>query len=107
MLRNSPFFQLYLARLREFYRQPARIFWVYGFPMLLAVVLGFAFQNRPPRRSRSTWSTGPYAEPIEKAIAAHNAPLGARQGVARRSRRGDPAASHSRVAAGGRGPDSG
>ena len=37
---------LYLARLREFYRQPARLFWVYGFPMLLALGLGLAFNKR-------------------------------------------------------------
>ena len=48
MLRSSPLFQLYLVRLRDFYRQPARVFWVYGFPTLLAIALGFAFQNRPP-----------------------------------------------------------
>jgi len=39
--------ELYLSRLREFYRQPARIFWVYGFPTILAVGLGFAFRSRP------------------------------------------------------------
>ena len=48
MLHSSPLFQLYLTRLRDFYRQPARIFWVYGFPTLLAIVLGWAFQSRPP-----------------------------------------------------------
>ncbi len=48
MLRSSPLVQLYLTRLRDFYRQPARIFWVYGFPTLLAIVLGWAFQSRPP-----------------------------------------------------------
>ena len=37
--------ELYLARLREFYRQPARIFWVYGFPMILAIGLGLAFRS--------------------------------------------------------------
>ena len=42
---NSAFFQLYFARLREFYRQPSRLFWVYGFPLLLAVVLGLAFRG--------------------------------------------------------------
>lgn len=42
---NSAFFQLYRARLREFYRQPSRLFWVYGFPLLLAVVLGLAFRG--------------------------------------------------------------
>ena len=48
MLRSSPLFQLYLVRLRDFYRQPARVFWVYGFPTIMAIALGFAFQNRPP-----------------------------------------------------------
>lgn len=44
----SPSFrELYLARLREFYRQPARIFWVYGFPLILAIGLGLAFENPP------------------------------------------------------------
>ena len=48
MLRNSPFFQLYRARLREFWRQPARIFWVYGFPTVLAVVLGLCVPEPSP-----------------------------------------------------------
>ena len=47
MLRSSPLWQLYVSRLREFYRQPARIFWVYGFPIVLAVVLGLAFNKSP------------------------------------------------------------
>ena len=42
---RSSLFELYRARLREFYRQPARIFWVYGFPTLLAIGLGLAFRN--------------------------------------------------------------
>jgi ABC-type multidrug transport system permease subunit len=76
MLRNSPFFQLYRARLREFWRQPARIFWVYGFPTVLAVILGLAFQNRPPAPIQVDLVTGPFSEPIEQAIQAHNDRLG-------------------------------
>ncbi len=45
MTGSHPLFQLYLSRLREFYRQPARIFWVYGFPTVLAVGLGLAFRS--------------------------------------------------------------
>ena len=45
MLRSSPLFQLYLVRLRDFYRQPARVFWVYGFPTLLAIALGAVCAN--------------------------------------------------------------
>ena len=43
----SPLGQLILARVREFYRQPETIFWVYGFPILLTVGLGIAFRDRP------------------------------------------------------------
>lgn len=42
-----PLSQLILSRVREFYREPAAIFWVYGFPLVLALILGTAFRNRP------------------------------------------------------------
>lgn len=48
MNRRHPLWQLVLARLREFYRQPAVIFWVYGFPLLLALGLGIAFSGGEP-----------------------------------------------------------
>ena len=43
----SPLAQLVLARVREFYRQPETIFWVYGFPIILAIGLGIAFRQSP------------------------------------------------------------
>lgn len=73
MLQQSPFFQLYLSRLREFFRQPARIFWVYGFPTLLAVVLGYAFQSRPPAPVAVDVVAGPDVDALLKAVEAHNA----------------------------------
>lgn len=48
MTRTKPLEQLLLARLKEFFREPGAIFWVYGFPVLLAVGLGIAFRERPP-----------------------------------------------------------
>ena len=39
--------QLTLARIREFYREPAAVFWVYCFPILIAVALGIAFREKP------------------------------------------------------------
>ncbi|HTU19337.1 MAG TPA: ABC transporter permease [Gemmataceae bacterium] len=45
--RYSPLGQLILARLREFYREPEALFWVYGFPILMIVALGIAFRNKP------------------------------------------------------------
>jgi ABC-2 type transport system permease protein len=44
---NSPLWQLTLARFREFYREPAALFWVYGFPLVLAFALGLAFRETP------------------------------------------------------------
>jgi ABC-type multidrug transport system permease subunit len=79
MLRSSPLFQLYLVRLRDFYRQPARIFWVYGFPILLAIALGFAFQSRPAPVVADL-VTGPGAAQIKAYLQDHNAELaGAKQ----------------------------
>ncbi|MCU0253468.1 MAG: ABC transporter permease [Acidobacteria bacterium] len=48
MARRGPFTWLLLARLKEFVREPEVIFWVFGFPVLLAVALGIAFRNKPP-----------------------------------------------------------
>lgn len=45
---RSPFRELFLARMREFYRQPEVVFWVFGFPILLAVGLGIAFREKAP-----------------------------------------------------------
>ena len=39
--RYRPLPQLILSRVREFYREPEALFWVYGFPILMIVVLGF------------------------------------------------------------------
>jgi ABC-2 type transport system permease protein len=47
MTNYHPLRELLLARLREFWREPETLFWVYGFPLLLTVGLGIAFRNRP------------------------------------------------------------
>ena len=48
MNRSHAFLQLILARMREFYREPEVLFWVYGFPLILATVLGIAFASAAP-----------------------------------------------------------
>ena len=48
--RYTPLLQLTLSRLREFYREPAAVFWVYCFPLIMAVVLGIAFRGRPVQK---------------------------------------------------------
>src|SRR3982751_1728348 len=40
--------ELTSARTKEFLRETEAIFWVFGFPLLLALVLGFAFRDKAP-----------------------------------------------------------
>ena len=47
-MRDHPLVQLTLARMREFTREPEAIFWVFGFPIVMAFALGIAFRNRGP-----------------------------------------------------------
>src|SRR5665213_4589939 len=46
-LELSSLYQLTLVRFRLFLREPEAIFWIFIFPILLAVGLGIAFRNRP------------------------------------------------------------
>ena len=47
-LEQSSLYQLTMVRFRLFLREPEAIFWIFIFPILLAVGLGLAFRNRPP-----------------------------------------------------------
>ncbi|HEV3259065.1 MAG TPA: ABC transporter permease [Gemmataceae bacterium] len=67
--RYSPLLQLILARLREFWREPEAIFWVYGFPILLTVALGIAFRNKPVDQIAVDVQEGPGADKIVAALS--------------------------------------
>jgi ABC-type multidrug transport system permease subunit len=58
-----------LARLREFYREPEALFWVYGFPLIMAVGLAIAFSNRKPEPLRIDVEEGPWAEEAKRDLA--------------------------------------
>jgi ABC-type multidrug transport system permease subunit len=47
---RHPLIELTLVRLKEFLREPDAVFWVFAFPLLLTVALGFAFREKPPER---------------------------------------------------------
>jgi ABC-2 type transport system permease protein len=68
MGRSSPLWQLTLARFREQLRQPEVLFWVFAFPLLLAVALGLAFRNRPPDVIRVGIEEGRGADSIAYAL---------------------------------------
>ena len=43
----NPLWQLFLMRLRTFKREPSATFWVFGFPLLMSIVLALAFYIIP------------------------------------------------------------
>ena len=45
--RWAGYWHLLLARMKELQREPEVIFWVFGFPLLLALGLGIAFRDKP------------------------------------------------------------
>ena len=61
------------ARLKELYREPEVIFWVFGFPILLALGLGIAFRNKPADVSRVALAAGPEAAQAMELFRAASA----------------------------------
>jgi ABC-2 type transport system permease protein len=60
--RWSGYKHLLLARLRELQREPEVIFWVFVFPLLLALGLGIAFRNKPADATPIAIISGPGAQ---------------------------------------------
>src|SRR5438094_7591532 len=54
-LRRNPrwagFLHVLDVRMKELRREPEVVFWVFGFPILLALGLGIAFRNKPADRT--------------------------------------------------------
>ena len=48
----NPLVELTRARVREFLREPGYVFWVFGFPLLMAIGLGLAFRSKAPELPR-------------------------------------------------------
>jgi ABC-type multidrug transport system permease subunit len=67
---DHPLGQLTLARLREFYREPEALFWVFGFPVVLAAALGLAFRNRGPGELAVGVARGPGDSALVAALDA-------------------------------------
>lgn len=55
---RSALVELTLARYREFYREPEAVFWAFVFPLVLVLVLGFAFRDPEPAKPRVAAATG-------------------------------------------------
>jgi ABC-2 type transport system permease protein len=61
--------ELTSVRTKEFMRETEAVFWVFGFPLLLALALGFAFREKPPDRLLVAVLAGPQAQQQEAALS--------------------------------------
>jgi ABC-2 type transport system permease protein len=59
---SRPLLHLTIARLREKFREPAAIFWTFGFPLVLAFALGLAFRQGSPQKIPVVILDGPAQE---------------------------------------------
>jgi ABC-2 type transport system permease protein len=67
--RHSPLWELSGARIKQFFREPGSVFWVFVFPLLITVALGIAFRNQGPSRPRVAVIAGPGADTAAAALA--------------------------------------
>ena len=65
---EHPLYQLTVTRMREFYREPEAVFWVFGFPIVLAFALGLAFRNSGPGELKVGVAAG--SPPADSALVA-------------------------------------
>src|SRR5437870_12926138 len=61
--------ELTSIRTKEFLRETEAVFWVFGFPIILALALGFAFRDKPPDRVPIAVLAGPAAQQQLSALA--------------------------------------
>jgi ABC-2 type transport system permease protein len=77
--RWSGYSHLLLARMRELQREPEIVFWVFVFPLLLALGLGIAFRNKPADVPSVAIVAGPSAQEtlqsLQKAPAKFKADI--------------------------------
>ena len=66
---RRPLFELVIVRMKEFVRETEAMFWVFGFPLLLALALGFAFRSKAPDKIPIGVVAGPHAQQRAAALA--------------------------------------
>jgi ABC-type multidrug transport system permease subunit len=70
---RPPIVELAVTRTKEFVRESEALFWVFGFPLILALALGFAFREKPPDRVPVAVVAGPNA--AQRLTALQKSPV--------------------------------
>ena len=66
----SSLWQLTRWRMMGFLREPEAVFWVFAFPVLMALALGIAFRNQGGQKGRAGVEAGPQAAALVRALGA-------------------------------------
>lgn len=66
---RGPLVELTVARTKQLLREPEAVFWVFVFPVLLALALGFAFREKAPNRIPVGVADGPGAKVAADALS--------------------------------------
>jgi ABC-2 type transport system permease protein len=67
--RWDAFVQLLTSQLKQLFREPEIMFWVFAFPIVLTVGLGIAFRDKPPDPVPVGVLEGPGAEPLMQRLS--------------------------------------
>ena len=66
---GPPILELTRIRLLAFFREPGAVFWVFVFPVLMGLALGFAFREKPPERIPVGIEAGALPDRLRAAVA--------------------------------------
>ena len=66
---RHPLVELTVVRVKEFLREPEAVFWVFAFPLLLTMALGYAFRQSGPEKIPVGIAQGPQANARLAALA--------------------------------------
>src|SRR5580765_2310720 len=69
-LSMHPLVQLTRVRIVGFLREPEALFWVFAFPVLMALALGIAFRSQGPQKSRVGVEDSPRAAQVTAWLKA-------------------------------------
>jgi len=67
---GPPLLELTRIRLLAFFREPGAVFWVFVFPILMGLALGFAFREKPPEKIPVGIETGALPRSIQNGVEA-------------------------------------
>src|SRR5580693_9544111 len=67
--RWAGYWHLLMARMLELKREPEVVFWVFVFPLLLALGLGIAFRNKPGDAASVAIVEGPGSQDVQSLLA--------------------------------------